>query len=112
MSIETMLKLSDTDVMPTVKVGAIVVSAKDPKTKKQLVSFAPPMIPGLSDQEDIAYIIPRNYGYGVVISMNPFIIVSESANMRWTTITEAQVKAVGYALDDVVARLTTARLNG
>lgn len=48
-----------------------------------------------------------SYLQAVVICMEPFIMVSESADMRWSTWTPDRVHAIGLASTEVFAKCTT-----
>ena len=93
MALADVLKMNDVMQPPTVGVGMAVVPTSFPG---QLIS------PALSP------VVSRDYGFAIVVSMTPFILVSESGNMRWeTTVVPDNYTAVGPVRDEVMTICNT-----
>lgn len=124
MSIEEIIVLSDNMTIPPMGVGCIVKpKVYPPPSPMRPVTFdgagnpvtslpsPPPPQPSL-DSPSTALTNPRHYAIAIVVSMNPFILVSEKADMRWeTTINQADFEVVGVANPAAVALCNT-RLAG
>jgi hypothetical protein len=93
MAVIDVLQLSDVSPAPSIVVGAVVVPTG---TAVRLAS--PPILDrGVMD-----------FGYAIVVSIAPFVLVSERANMRWeTTVKIADFTPVGMAMPDVLALCNT-----
>lgn len=93
MAIIDVLLLSDVLPTPVVEVGAVVI----PTGSKGALASPPILGRGIVD-----------FGYAVVVSMTPFVLVSERGNMRWeTTVSMADYTAVGKAKPEVLAICNT-----
>jgi len=94
MALINCVKLSDAlAIAYAVDVGVVVVP------KSSAVRLSSPAI------VDFA---PFHYGFAIVVSMAPFVLVSEQGDMRWeTTVKPIDFHAVGIARDDVMAIANT-----
>lgn len=77
-----------------VKVG-LVVEPKDPFRK-------------LIQDSKYKFSSHKNYSYAIVVSMVPFVLVSDDAGARWeTTVVADDFKVIGRARPSVVERAMT-----
>ena len=95
MAIIDILEMSDSGEVPDIGVGSVVI----PKKGIQLLGQKSPFFERI------------NYGFAVVVSMSPFILVSEKADMRWQNTVKAEdYIVVGKANQETITRCNT-RLN-
>ena len=92
MAIADIILMSDSDVAPIMQVGSIV---------KPINSYALPH--PLSTPKFYTDFMPTHYAHAIVVSMAPFILVSESSDMRWQdSVVATNFKPIGMAMPDAV----------
>ena len=104
MALAEILFMSDTDTLEQLtemKVGSIVRSI-DPNDMDKGALNTPAV--DLSETN-------IRFGHAIVVSMTPFVLVSDGANMRWeTTVDQSKFKAIGMATKEALD-LAMLRLN-
>ena len=95
MAIADILFMSDTDTEVTMDVGSIVI----PLDTADMVSLGIPKI--------YSPVTGVRFGFAIVVSMSPFILVSEAANMRWASSLAINFKAVGKCTPDALTLANT-----
>ena len=93
MALADILKISDNDPEPVIEVGAIVELIN-----KYAVPY-PLTIPAQYSK----LTIPQLYAHAIVVSMAPFVLVSEQANMRWeSSITADMFSPIGWCTEEAL----------
>ena len=125
MALADILFMSDTDVFPMPLVVGSIVKINDVRVKSipipavwppvsgpvSALPEEPVVVPQLPIPDDYTQYSQERFNHAIVVSVSPIVLVSEKANMRWTTnIDLTKFIVVGKASDDVLTLCMT-RLN-
>jgi hypothetical protein len=80
----------------TIQVGAVVMPIDEPGLNK-LTPFNKSLAGVFSTLRNV------HYGFAIVASVDPFILVSEGGDMRWSYLDSSKFKAIGMANADAQA---------
>jgi len=96
MAIVDIILKTDKEEIPEMEVGSIVIPVSGMKLES----------PATTNVETL------EYGFAIVISMSPFVLVSERADMRWQyTVSRENFVPIGKVIPEVFEKCKT-RLNG